>query len=365
MVSTVSALSGRIGRRVPSRVNAHLDGEGTTLNAIQETTTNASGTDGTGGGEATAVDIFNAINWDVALEVLAILLLAYVLAQLASTLLNEFANHLATARFRITGFIPIFKLVIYGTAVYLSFSLLFDLSENQLLALSGIIGAAIGFGLKDLVADVVGGLILVVERPYQIGDKVAIGEHYGEVVAIGLRSTSLVTPEDTRVTIPNYVFFNESIGNENVGNAEMLVTVDFYIDPASDARRAREIVEEALLTSPYVYVSEDLDHEVRLRDAVDKAAGYSEQVTFDVPADAKSGSSRMRIVHRNDDTRVTANPSGYTGETHDYTVEVADEHTNAAVWTFFDWDHDDAFDDAQRASTPPTPRRGRGPRTAR
>jgi small-conductance mechanosensitive channel len=218
--------------------------------------------------DATAVDAFDAIRWNLLLEAIPILILAYVLARLSSALLNKIADQLLVARFRITSLIPIVKIAIYGTAFYFVFTLLFDLTENQLLAISGVLGAAIGFGLKDLLADLVGGLIIVAERPYQIGDKVAIGDHYGEVVDIGLRSTSLITPNDNLVSVPNYLFFNESIANGNAGNAEMLVTVEFYVDPESDARRAREIVEEALLTSQYVYVTDDLPHEVLLDDEV-------------------------------------------------------------------------------------------------
>jgi hypothetical protein len=48
----------------------------------------------------------------------------------------------------------------------------------------------------------------------------------------------------------------------------MLITVEFYVDPESDAARARELVEEAMLTSQYVYVTDDLPHEVLLDDDV-------------------------------------------------------------------------------------------------
>jgi small-conductance mechanosensitive channel len=219
-------------------------------------------------GDASVVDAFDAIRWELLLNVLPVLVLAYLLARLSSTLLTALADRLIAARFRVTLLIPVFKIAIYGTAAYFAFSMLFDLSETQLLALSGVLGAAVGFGLKDLLADLVGGLVLVVEQPYQIGDKVAIGEHYGEVLDIGLRSTSLVTPNDNLVTVPNYLFFNESIANGNAGAAEMLVVVEFYVDPESDAARAREIVEEAMLTSRYVYVTDDLQHEVLVDDDV-------------------------------------------------------------------------------------------------
>lgn len=200
------------------------------------------------------------------LKAVTVLLLAYLLARLTSYLLTTAADRLATHRFRVTLLVPIAKLAIYGAGAWVVIRLLFDLSTTQLVAFSGLLGAAPGLGLKDLVADLLGGLVLVAEQPYQIGDKVSIDDYYGEVVDIGVRSTTLVTPGDTLVTVPNYLFFDESIANANAGNAEMLVTVEFFVDPETDVEHAREIVEEALITSPYVYVTDDLPAEVLVED---------------------------------------------------------------------------------------------------
>jgi len=200
------------------------------------------------------------------LEALAILVAAYVAARVAAALLSALADRLVAQRFRVTLLIPVVKFVIYGTGLYVVAKLLFQLSTTQLVAFSGLLGAALGLGLKDLLADVFGGLVLVAEQPYRIGDKVSIGDNYGEVVDIGIRSTQLVTPTDTLVTVPNYLFFNTSIANANAGNAEMLVSVEFYVDTDADVRTVRRIVEDALATSQYVYVSDELPIDVVVED---------------------------------------------------------------------------------------------------
>lgn len=200
------------------------------------------------------------------LAAVGVLLVAYVLSRVTSVVLNALANRLVTRRFRITLVIPLAKFCIYGVAAYVVTSMLFELTTTQLVAFSGLLGAALGLGLKDLLADVFGGVVLVAEQPYQIGDKISIGDYYGEVVSIGVRSTKLVTPNDTLVTVPNYLCFDESIANANAGNAEMLVVVEFYVDPSADTRTGRRIVEDALLTSKYVYVTDDLPVQVFVED---------------------------------------------------------------------------------------------------
>jgi len=135
-----------------------------------------------------------------------------------------------------------------------------------LLAASGLLGAALGFGLKDLFAGMIGGLVLITERPYQVGDKVSIDDDYGEVTDIGLRSTTLVTPDDSAVRVPNATLFTANVSNANDGRPEMMVVVELAVTAGADVDRASAIVEEAMVTSKYVYVDDDHPFAVLVED---------------------------------------------------------------------------------------------------
>ena len=195
-----------------------------------------------------------------------VLVVAYLLASTLSLLLSKLADWLSHQRFRVMFLIPIVKFFVYGGALYVVLSVLFELTRTQLVAFAGLLGAALGLGLKDLLADIVGGVVVVLEQPYQVGDKVRIGGHYGEVVDIGVRSTTLVTPTDTLVVVPNFEMFNDAVANANTSDAEMLVTVEFYVDPDSDVARATDIVEDALVTSPHVFVADEAPAAVVVED---------------------------------------------------------------------------------------------------
>ena len=118
-------------------------------------------------------------------------------------------------------------------------------------------GAVLALGVQDLFANIVGGLVITFERPYTVGDKVEIGDHYGEVTDIGVRSTKLVTPDDSAVTVPNYLLFTNSVSNANAGSAEMMVVVEFHVAADADIDRALSVVHDGLRTSRYVHLSED------------------------------------------------------------------------------------------------------------
>lgn len=191
------------------------------------------------------------------LSALTVFVVAYLLVRGLSYALSRVSERVVEHRIAIKMLLPVLKFFIYAGALYYVVGGIFQLGSTQLLAISGFLGAALGFGLKDLFADVVGGLVMIVERPYQVGDKVEIGDHYGEVVDIGIRATRIQTPDDSLVSVPNFVLFTDSVSNANAGAAEMLVVVEFTVTTGTDLDRATTIVEEALATSRYVYVSDD------------------------------------------------------------------------------------------------------------
>jgi small-conductance mechanosensitive channel len=200
------------------------------------------------------------------LSLILILIIAYLLARLITFLLIRISERAGGYRITIKMVIPLLKFSIYGVAIYYIASALLSLTSTQLIAFSGLLGAAIGFGLKDLFADVIGGLILIFEKPYQIGDKVKIGGYYGEVSDIGIRSTRLITPDDNLVSVPNYLMFTQSVASANAGSPQMMVVIDLFIDPDSDAELALKILKEAVVTSKYVYISKKRPFTVLLED---------------------------------------------------------------------------------------------------
>ena len=104
------------------------------------------------------------------------------------------------------------------------------------------------------MASLVAGLMIMFDRPFQVGDRVEFGGEYGDIVAIGLRSVKLRTLGDSIVTIPNNMFLNHVTSCGNYGVLDMQVVMDFLIGVDQDPNRARAIVREAAVTSRYAHL---------------------------------------------------------------------------------------------------------------
>ncbi len=144
-------------------------------------------------------------------------------------------------------------------AVYLAMTVLVAvnllvLDRAAIFAVAGSLALAFGFAFKDVLTSVTGGVFLVVDAPFQVGDRISFAGHYGEVIKIGLRSVRLVTLDDNLVSIPNSKFLTEPVASANSGALDCMVVVPFYIGAAEDFKLARGIIREATVTSRYVYL---------------------------------------------------------------------------------------------------------------
>lgn len=183
-----------------------------------------------------------------------VLLGAWVFIRYLTRLLNAIAARGPRARFLAKWIEPILRITLWLLALFVSLQLLAP-SRETFLAVIGSAAIAIGLGAQDLVKNLIGGLVILVDRPYQLGDRVRIGDAYGEIDHIGLRSTKLTTPDDTRVTIPNADILTSKAFNANSGVPDCQVVTDLFLPVGSDVGEALRIGYEAAFTSPYVYLA--------------------------------------------------------------------------------------------------------------
>ncbi len=147
------------------------------------------------------------------------------------------------------GSLPLFdnllKLLMIGAGVYLVLSA-WGTDVKPLLASAGIVGIALGFAAKDTLANLFGGIFILADAPYKIGDYIVLdGAHRGCVTHIGLRSTRILTRDDVEVTIPNGMIANSTIVNESGGpSPKFRVSLNVGVSYGSDIDQVTSILLE-------------------------------------------------------------------------------------------------------------------------
>lgn len=182
----------------------------------------------------------------------------YIGIKLISRILELLAEKSTKYRISIKSFIPVVKILGWITIVFIIVAGIFRPPAATLLAFSASIGFAVGFASQDILKNIFGGIMILFDRPFQVGDKIKVGEHYGEVVEIGLRSTRITTPDDNLVSIPNSEIMNRSVANANAGEANCQVVAEIYLPIHADTVKARALAIEAAQVSRFIYLNKPI-----------------------------------------------------------------------------------------------------------
>lgn len=201
---------------------------------------------------------------------LFVLLVAWVATRLLTRTLDALGERFTNRRllFKQVTAISRFGIVIFSTIA--ATGIVLRLPDNVLLALGGSAAVAFGFAFKDLLASLVAGLILLFDRPFQVGDRVEFDGNYGEIMEIGLRTVRLNTLDDNLISIPNSRFLTDVVSCANAGALDQMCVWHFYLGCNEDFEQAKQIVYEATATSRYVYLNKPITVVVREGPVSDK-----------------------------------------------------------------------------------------------
>jgi small-conductance mechanosensitive channel len=118
------------------------------------------------------------------------------------------------------------------------------LDLNRFSVLAGAFGVGIGFGLQTIVNNFVSGLILLFERPIQIGDTVQVGDVMGDVKRIGIRSSTIRTGAGAEVIVPNSSLISEQVTNWTLSDTTRRIELPVSVAYESDPERVLELLRE-------------------------------------------------------------------------------------------------------------------------
>jgi small-conductance mechanosensitive channel len=186
------------------------------------------------------------------IDFLLIIVITWFLARFITTLLEvevfsryKFPRGVPTAIKTLLNYIIIF----IGALVALS---ALGISAEQFTVVFGALGVGIGFGLRNIIANFISGIIMVFERPVQIGDIIQVDKTLGEVKTIGARSTTIATYDGSEVIIPNADFISKEITNWTFSSDKRRKSLAFKVDLGSDIQQILAIIEHVALQQPNV-----------------------------------------------------------------------------------------------------------------
>ena len=126
------------------------------------------------------------------------------------------------------------------------------LDLTRITVLVSALGLGIGFGLQQIMNNLVSGLILLFERPVQVGDTIELGDLAGDVLRIGIRSSTLRTPQGAEVVVPNSKMIEEKVTNWTLSDRRRRIDLDIGVKGDTDAERIITLLGDVARRDPRV-----------------------------------------------------------------------------------------------------------------
>ena len=147
--------------------------------------------------------------------------------------------------------------IIYTTGILLALDVL-GLNIMPFVAGAGVAGIAIGFAAKDTLSNLIAGILLIIDRPFEVGDRIEVwtaptnSATWGDVVDIGIRATKIRTTDNIIIVIPNNEIMKRDIINYTTLTDEIRVRIPIGIAYDADVNKAKEIIKEVSLELDWV-----------------------------------------------------------------------------------------------------------------
>lgn len=204
-------------------------------------------------------EISRLISLSKILYAILILIFTYFINKFVALIIDNLAERATNYRLFIKRLVPASRILIWSLAIYIIIAGVIAPPIETVIAIGASIGIAVGFASQDILKNIFGGIMIILDSPFQVGDKIAVGEHYGEVQSIGLRSSRIVTPDDSVVSIPNAELMNHAVSNSNSGALNCQVVAEIYLPATVDIPTVKRVAKDAVYASSYLYLNKPVE----------------------------------------------------------------------------------------------------------
>src|SRR3954462_4628934 len=156
----------------------------------------------------------------------------------------------ARTRLRLIRRLRFLSIILIGVPLALSQFTSIKRFATGILASTAVLGIIIGFAGRQVIANLVSGVLLAITQPIRIGDLVSIGDEvHGRVTDIALTYTQVDAGDGSLIVVPNEKVATDVVVNHSAGNSAAPVTVDVWLPTDADVEAAREELEQGEITS--------------------------------------------------------------------------------------------------------------------
>jgi small-conductance mechanosensitive channel len=180
-------------------------------------------------------------------------------ALIVSAIVQRLLSSRLSRKFKLTpGMTYAFQRIIHYIIIVLALLVatqLIGIDLGSLAVIFGFLGVGIGFGLQNLTSNFIAGLILLIERPIEVGDFISIENQVGKVTQVNMRVTLINTIDNIALIVPNAKFVENQIINWSHGNTRVRIHCPVGVAYGSDIAKVKATLLKVAADHPDILTS--------------------------------------------------------------------------------------------------------------
>jgi small-conductance mechanosensitive channel len=248
-------------QQIDSLLNERLSKIDSLANSLKEKSASAADSISSAASDDTEeaiAQLKEVISWQKVLVIVILFILTYYFTVFIGKVLDNFSERISKYRLKIKRMVPIVRVLAWTIAIYMAIAGIIQPPYATVITVLASVGIAVGLASQDVLKNLFGGIMLILDRPFQVGDKISFNDFYGEVTQIGLRSSRIVTPGDSVVTIPNGELIRTAVSNTNSGALDCQVITEIFLPAETPIDEVKEIAYKAVVSSRYVFLKKPI-----------------------------------------------------------------------------------------------------------
>lgn len=185
--------------------------------------------------------------WEEVLIFAGVLFATYLINRILTFFFDDqiFSTNTQKEKGGIKNWTLVMKLVVIIAGFLISF-LAAGVPMNSITLIIGSLGLGIGFGLQGIVGNLISGIVIAFERPFEINDQVEWNGTFGRITEIGLRSSRILNMDGSEIVVPNSDLINQKLINWTHSNNFRRMEIIVGLPYETNLKQAKEVIEKAL-----------------------------------------------------------------------------------------------------------------------
>jgi small-conductance mechanosensitive channel len=194
-----------------------------------------------------------SFRWEEILTFVGVIVITIIISKIISLLFDDkwFNSNFSSKKGGLQNWALVVKLIVFIIGIFIAFAAA-GVPMDNITIIIGSLGLGIGFGLQGIVSNLISGIIIAFERPFEVNDQVEWNNTFGRITEIGIRSSKIANSDGSEIVVPNNDLINQKLINWTHSNNLRRIEIEIGLSYKADLNQIKMVLKEIVGTMKVV-----------------------------------------------------------------------------------------------------------------